>query len=177
MRGLVLDWLSHVHDAGAFMKLWQSLQPAQRLMPEVAAHAALRWVALGGSAVQARQWLAPVWEQMLASPAQFAQMNLLVQTLSQLGFDAQAPDAREWLSRVELAQQAQPRHPPLQYLAGMACLRHQLWGKAQSHLAQAVKALEDPALRRQAWMALAELAEQRQEPEQALQCWKNAART
>lgn len=177
VRGLVLDWLSHVHDADAFMKLWQSLQPAQRLMPEVAADAALRWIALGGTPVQARQWLQPVWEQMLAAPAQFAQMNLLVQTLSRLGFDAQAPDAREWLARVETAQQAQPRHAPLQYLAGMACLRHQLWGKAQSHLAQAVKGLEDPGLRRQAWMALAELAELRQEPEQALQSWKNAART
>lgn len=177
VRGLVLDWLSHVHDADAFMKLWQSLQPAQRLMPEVAAHAARRWVRLGGSAVQARQWLQPVWEQMLASPAQFMQMNLLVQTISGLGFDPHAPDAREWLARVESAQQSQPRHAPLQFLAGMACLRHQLWGKAQSHLAQAVKALDDPELRRQAWMALAELAEQRQEPEQALQCWKNAARS
>ena len=176
VRGLVLDWLSHVHDADAFMKLWQSLQPSQRLMPEVATHAARRWVALGGSAVQARQWLQPVWEQMLASPAQFVQMSLLVKTLALLGLDAQAPDAREWLARIESAQQSQPRHAPLQFLAGMACLRQQLWGKAQSHLSQAVKGLDDPELCRQAWMALAELAEQRQDAQQALQCWKNAAR-
>ena len=113
---------------------------------------------------------------MHSSHAQFVQMSLLVKTLALLGLDAQAPDAREWLARIESAQQSQPRHAPLQFLAGMACLRQQLWGKAQSHLSQAVKGLDDPELCRQAWMALAELAEQRQDAQQALQCWKNAAR-
>ena len=89
--------------------------------------------------------------------------------------DAQAADARAWLARVEAAQQAHPQDPHWQYLAGMVCLRHQLWGKAQGLLSQAVKGLQSPELKRQAWCALAELAEQRQEPSAALVAWKQAA--
>jgi HemY protein len=57
----------------------------------------------------------------------------------------------------------------------MLCLRHSLWGKAQSLLTQAVKNLQAPALQRKAWMALAELAEQRQNPTEAAAAWKHAA--
>jgi HemY protein len=76
---------------------------------------------------------------------------------------------------VENLQQAQPRDPHLQYLAGMVCLRHQLWGKAQALLTQAAKALQEPDLQRQAWRALALMAEQRQDTAQAAQAWKQAA--
>ena len=89
--------------------------------------------------------------------------------------DPQAADARQWLARIETAQQAQPRDARLQYLAGMVCLHHQLWGKSQGLLAQAVKGLKDPALLRSAWGALAELAEQRQDAVAAAQAWKQAA--
>jgi HemY protein len=57
----------------------------------------------------------------------------------------------------------------------MLCLRQRLWGKAQSLLAQAVKNLQAPPLQRKAWIALAELAEQRQDPVQAAAAWKQAA--
>jgi HemY protein len=57
----------------------------------------------------------------------------------------------------------------------MLCLRHRLWGKAQSLLTQAVKNLESPVLQRKAWIALAELAEQRQEAAEAAAAWKQAA--
>ena len=57
----------------------------------------------------------------------------------------------------------------------MVYLRHQLWGKAQSVLGQAVKGLPDAGLQRRAWAALAELAEQRQDTAAALQAWKQAA--
>ena len=89
--------------------------------------------------------------------------------------DAQSPDARQWLSRVESLQQAQPRDPRLQYLTGMLCLRHQLWGKAQTLLTQATKSLQEPDLQRQAWRALAVMAEQREDAMQAAQAWKQAA--
>jgi HemY protein len=89
--------------------------------------------------------------------------------------DAQASDARPWLARVEAAQQAQPQDPNWQYLAGMLCLRHQLWGKAQGLLSQSVRGLQAPALKRKAWCALAELAEQRQDLPAATAAWKQAA--
>jgi HemY protein len=42
-------------------------------------------------------------------------------------------------------------------------------------LTQAVKNLESPVLQRKAWIALAELAEQRQEAAEAAAAWKQAA--
>ena len=63
----------------------------------------------------------------------------------------------------------------LQYLAGMACLQRQLWGKAQQMLAQAAQGLQDTGLHRNAWRALAELAERRGEPEVAQQAYRRAA--
>jgi HemY protein len=57
----------------------------------------------------------------------------------------------------------------------MLCLRHRLWGKAQGLLTQATKNLESPALKRKAWMGLAELAEQRQDALEAAVAWKQAA--
>lgn len=177
VRGLILEWLTHVHDADATQRLWQSLTPAQRQMPDVAAEVALRFMAQGGSAALARQWLQPLWTPLLAAETGWApaQMVRVVRALQTSLTDPQAADARQWLARIETAQQAQPRDARLQYLAGMVCLRHQLWGKSQNLLAQAVKGLKDPVLQRSAWSALAELAEQRQDAPAAAQAWKQAA--
>ena len=61
---------------------------------------------------------------------------------------------------------------------GMVCLQRQLWGKAQQLLGQAVRGLRDePALLRNAWRALALLAEQRNDAEAASAAWKQAALT
>jgi HemY protein len=177
LRGLVLELIGQTHDEGALQKLWLTLPPAQRTTTEVAAQAAMRLVQLGGSAILARQWLSPVWDAMQAAqpawPAASVQ-RLVRGVLATLG-DVQSPDARTWLARMEAAQQARPSEPHLQFLAGMACQRHQLWGKAQTLLALSVKGLQDPLMLRQAWCALAELAEQRQDAAAALHAWKQAA--
>ena len=65
----------------------------------------------------------------------------------------------------------------LQYLAGMACMKRQLWGKAQQLLTQAGLGLQDADLHRRAWQALAQLAEARDDAEQASAAWKRAAQT
>ena len=80
-----------------------------------------------------------------------------------------------WLARIESAQQSNPRDARLQYLAGMACLKRQLWGKAQQLLAQASTHLHESPLRASAWRHLAELAEQRGDADAAAQAWKAAA--
>ena len=177
VRGLVLELVARTHDDKALEKLWQSLPQAQRTMPDVATEAAMRLVHLRGSAPLARQWLSPVWDSMKDAPAAAspAAMQRLVRAVQATLVDVQSPDARAWLARIEAAQQARPSEPHLQYLAGMACQRHQLWGKAQTLLTQALKNLQDPLLCRQAWCALAELAEQRQDATAALQAWKQAA--
>jgi HemY protein len=80
-----------------------------------------------------------------------------------------------WLARVEAAHKANPRDATLQYLAGMACMKRQLWGKAQQLLTQAALGLQDIRLHRNAWRALAELAEQRGDENTAATAWKRAA--
>jgi HemY protein len=68
-----------------------------------------------------------------------------------------------------------PREALLQYLAGIACMHLRLWGKAQLLLRQSLAQLNDETLRRRAWTALAQLAEQREDSAAALEAWRRAA--
>jgi HemY protein len=86
-----------------------------------------------------------------------------------------APEAA-WLTRIEQAQMGQPGDAALQYLAGVTCMRLQLWGKAQQLLTQSLPRLQHEGLVRKAWLALAELAEQRGDAPSAALAWKNAAK-
>lgn len=172
---LILELISSTHDAEAVQRVWQKLTPAQRMMPDVAAEAALRWLNLGGAPLMARQWLQMVAVPMLTGQSPWPTSVRLVQALEASLVDVQSEDARVWLARIESAQQSHPRDPCLQYLAGMLCLRHRLWGKAQSLLSQAVKSLPDPGLKRRAWCAIAQMAEQRQDTTAASLAWKEAA--
>jgi HemY protein len=174
---LVLELISHTHDTETLQRTWLRLTPAQRLMPEVASQAVLRWLQLAGDPQTARSWLQDLWTLVQSSNRPWSSDQLLgvVQALDACLPSVDAPDALVWLTRLESAQQAQPRAAHLQYLAGMLCLRHRLWGKAQGLLTQATKSLESPALKRKAWMGLAELAEQRQDAFEAAGAWKQAA--
>jgi HemY protein len=58
----------------------------------------------------------------------------------------------------------------------MVCLRHGLWGKAQQMLEMVAPRLPNGELQRQAWRALAELAENKGDTAQALACWKLSAK-
>lgn len=83
----------------------------------------------------------------------------------------------DWLARIESAQRSNPRDANLLYLAGMVCMKRQLWGKAQQLLMQAGMALQDVSLYRSAWRALAQLAEARDDASEAMAAWKRAAQT
>ena len=175
---LILEVLAQTHDMDSLQRVWKRLTPSQRLMPFVAAEAAWRVLQLGGPSATARLWLQELWLPMQTTPPVWSDAQLLrvVHVLDACLPEAEAEDAFVWLSRMESAQQSHPRAAHLQYLAGKLYLRQHLWGKAQNLLAQAVKNLQAPSLQRKAWMALAELAEQRQDPEQAAAAWKQAAR-
>lgn len=177
VASLILELIAGTHDAERLQRVWKKLTPAQTVMPNVAAEAALRLLSLGGSAAMARQWLQAVSAPLLSGQVAWRESLGLrfVQALEASLADVQGDDAREWLSRIETAQQALPRDPCVQYLAGMLCLQHRLWGKAQGLLMQAVKTLDEPVLKRRAWCALAELAEQRQDEAAAKAAWKQAA--
>jgi HemY protein len=80
-----------------------------------------------------------------------------------------------WLGKIEAAQRQLPRDGRLQYLAGMACMKRELWGKAQQLLGLAAEDLKDEPLKRAAWRALALLAENRGDAAAAAKAWRNAA--
>ena len=169
VRGLAIDQLNGSHDLAQLQRAWHSLEPAERLMPELAIHAAQRLMALGGDAHLAREWLLPVWEQQ----ARLAD-GLKVKLVRALEAGLDSLDAA-WLARIEQAHKDNPRDATLQYVAGMACMKRQLWGKAQQLMSQATVGLEDVTLRRNAWRALALLAEERGDAAAAEQAWKRAA--
>ncbi len=169
VRGLAIDLLNDAHDVAQLQRAWLSLEPAERSMPELAIHAAQRHALLGGDAAIAREWLLPVWERHWELDD-----NLKIKLVGALEAGLDTLDS-EWLARIEAAQKANPREATLQYLAGMACMKRQLWGKAQQLMAQAVAGLRDPKLQRDAWRALALLAEERDDAEAAAQAWKRAA--
>jgi len=169
VRGLAVDLLNGAYDVQQLLRAWQLLETAERLMPEVAIHAAQRLSALGGDAHLGRDWLLPVWERYATLGDSLK--TRLVQALEE-GLDSLDG---AWLARIEAAQRANPRDGTLQYLAGMACMKRQLWGKAQQLLTHAALGLQDVRLHRKAWRALAELAEQRGDEGTAGQAWKRAA--
>lgn len=169
VRGLAMDLLNDAHDEAQLQRAWGALEPAERAMPELAIHAARRMAALGGDAQLARTWLLTAWDQYEGLPD-----TLKVRLAAVLEAGLASVDAT-WLARFEAAHRANPRDPILQYLAGMACLRRQLWGKAQQLLTQAALGLQDPELHRQAWRALANMAEERGDAAAAGQAWRRAA--
>jgi HemY protein len=169
VRGLAIDLLNGAHDPAQLQKAWTSLEPAERAMPELAVHAAQRLVTLGGDAAVAREWLLPVWERhpQLGDGLKVKLVMALEQGLDSI-------DAA-WLARIENAHAANPRDATLQYLAGMACMKRQLWGKAHQLLRQAALGLQDVRLHRNAYRALAHLAEERGDEDAAAAAWKHAA--
>ena len=175
VRGLAAELINSAHDTAQLQQIWLSLEPAERHMPELAIHAAQRLSTLGGDATQVRTWLLPVWERMVDLPDALAEHHAL-KLVRALESGLDALDAT-WLARIESAQLANPRDARLQYLAGMACMKRELWGKAQQLLTQATKHLSDPSLRASAWRHLAELAEQRGDAAAATGAWKKAAQS
>ncbi|MES3002450.1 MAG: heme biosynthesis HemY N-terminal domain-containing protein [Pseudomonadota bacterium] len=169
VRGLAIDLLNGAHDVAQLQRAWASLESAERAMPDLAIHAAQRLISLGGDAHLARDWLLPVWERQ----AELGD-TLKVKLVRALEAGLDSLDGA-WLARIEAAQRSNPRDATLQYLAGMACMKRQLWGKAQQLMGQAAMGLHDPKLHRNAWRALALLAEERGDQQTAAQAWKRAA--
>ncbi|MBK8073433.1 MAG: heme biosynthesis protein HemY [Ramlibacter sp.] len=177
VRGLASDLLDGAHDPNQLQRVWDSLEPAERAMPELALQAARRLALLAGDGALVRAWLLPVWERMVSRDAELGDtLRLRLVRLIEESLDTLDERAdREWLARIEGAQLGNPRDANLQYLAGMACLKRQLWGKAQQLLSQATLGLQDAGLRRNSWRALARLAEERGDESAAIAAWKQAA--
>ncbi len=177
LQGLAIEWIQSAYDPAQLTQAWARLEPTERLMPDVALAGARRLLMLQGDAALSREWLLPVWEQMLEQPSALApsQCVELVRVL-ETGFASNAETLEgDWLTRIENAQLSHPGDPVLQYLAGVTCMRLQLWGKARQLLKQALARLQDPGLRRDAWRQLAELALEQGDNQAATDAWRQAA--
>jgi len=173
VRGLATELINSAYDTAQLQRTWAALDANERAMPELAVHASRRLTALNGDASLARNWLLPVWERMLDRSGGISD-HLRIKLIEALESGLASVDGA-WLARFEAAQMGNPRDANLQYLAGMACMNRQLWGKAQQLLGQAAMGLQDVGLTRNAWNALARLADQRGDLETAAAAWKRAA--
>ena len=173
VRGLGLELLSDAHDPAQLEQAWAALDGTERAMPELVVHAASRMMALHGDAAVARAWLLLVWDQAMG-PGSTLSDSLRIKMIGALEPGLDSLDAA-WLARIEAAQMARPTDANVQYLAGMACLSRQLWGKARQLLALSVLGLQDIGLNRKAWRALAVLAEQRGDETAAAEAYRRAA--
>ena len=177
LQGLATELIRSAYDPAQLVQAWARLEPAERVMPEVALAAAQRLLELQGEPALSREWLLPVWEQMLEQPGALApsQRVELVRVL-ELGFSGDTETlADEWLTRIENAQLSHPGDPVLHYLAGVTCMRLQLWGKARQLLQQSLVRLQDAGLRRDAWRQLAALAQEQGDTQAASDAWRSAA--
>lgn len=176
IKSLILKRLDDARDAAQLQASWHELDAGDRLQADIAIHAAYKLNIMDGPASLVTDWLLPAWQSLTGSEEGFnavdsARCAELIHTLEAI----LAEQDMAWLARIEHAQLTNPRDPRLQYLAGIACKSHQLWGKAQQQLALAAPQLKDINIKRRAWCALAELAEQRGDEAAAGVAWKSAA--
>ena len=173
VRGLALELLNDAHDPAQLQQAWSALDDTERAMPELVVQAAARLMALHGDVALARGWLLQVWDKAML-PQSDINDSLRIKLIAVLESGLDSIDTA-WLARIEAAQLGRPRDANLQYLAGMACMSRQLWGKARQLLSQAALGLQDPGLHRNAWRALAVLAEQREDAVAAAEAYKQVA--
>lgn len=179
VRGLALDALREAHDLSQLQAVWSRLDAAERAMPELvlaAVDRAHRFPSEDASGDETTQvhtlvsaWMEPLWPQF---------SSLGTDQQKQLALALEPGLARleaSGLARLEQSQRQWPNNAYLQYLTGQACRQRQLWGKAAQLLGQASHSLNDPALLRRTWCALAMLAEERGDAAGAQTAWKRAA--
>jgi HemY protein len=175
LRELAVASLNEAHDSAQLQRAWDALETPERNQPEVVLHAVHRMLKLSGDATAVMPWLTPLWNRMVQQPDSCspAIRERVAQTLARAL--ALLPADPEWLASIDRARQTYPRWVELQYLVGMVCWHHALWGKAQQMLEQAAPQLKHAEMQRHAWRTLAQLAEQKEDATRAQLFWKRAA--
>jgi HemY protein len=122
------------------------------------------------------EWLLPVWQQVSdATDVLSLEQKIRMVRIMENGFSAaENPIDNIWLSRIERAHLNDPGDVVLQYLAGVACLHLQLWGKAHQLIRLALPRLPEAGLQSRAWQLLAELAQRQGNDVDAASAWRSA---
>lgn len=169
LRALAAESLGLARDADQLRQIWDQLDAHDRADALVVARAARRIGELGQPEL-GRQWLAPLWDALDRQDPEgvLALAGALRACLT--GIEA------DWLPRLDRVSTAALREPALGVAVGLALAERQLWGKARTLLLSAANdAHLDRDGRREAWSALARLAEQEQRPDEANRYWRAAA--
>ena len=170
LRSLASETLAQAHDLDQLRRTWMLFDPADRRDPFVAACAASRAIALGAPE-EARAWLRPFWEEI--GELNDEERSVIAETFA----GAVTGLGHDWLPRLESAAQAYPRDGAIALAVGFALVDRQLWGKGRRLLEQAAADTRlSSALRRKAWVALAQLAQGEGDAARAAQCFEAAAR-
>lgn len=170
IRSLAENAIRHAKDADQLRKVWAEFDASERKDALIVAYASGRLSALGDWQ-EARQWIKPFVEKITQfNPEEREAISAaLVASL-------QEPLPVEWVSWLETAVLTSPQDPVLSHVLGRALFARQLWGKAQQHLQSAAQHTQAPiALRRDAWLHLARIAQQQNQPDQAAHYFEQGA--
>jgi HemY protein len=169
LRTLAMETLATARDADQLRNLWQNMDSQDRRDPLVVADAARRMADMGAP-LEARQWLAPLWDRIGQQPADAVDALALALSHALVGLEA------EWLPRLDATTQAALRNPGLALVLGLALSERQLWGKARGMLLSAANDMQlDLERRRTAWAKLGQLAEREHRAEEAARFYRLAA--
>lgn len=144
-------------DGKSLRALWQRMPGAYKHQPRIAAEAARTFMRLGEGAMAQKlltETLNTQWESSLVALYGDCHQDSVV---------AQIEQAEDWLK---------PHHDDAGLLLtlGKLCLHQELWGKAQSYLDASISL--QPS--REAYTALAQLAEKQQRPDDAFKYYQLA---
>ncbi|MCP1573275.1 heme biosynthesis protein HemY [Herbaspirillum rubrisubalbicans] len=154
------------HDAESIRLLWNGVPGADKLKPYIAVRAAQAF-ASRGLHDDARGLL----ERALAADWDIRLLRAYRDSTAEAGSPAllsQIEHCESWLAK-------NPTDAELALTLGMFCLRQKLWGKAQRHLEQALSDAIEPRTVRESHLALAQLHEALDQPEQAAGHYKQCA--
>lgn len=169
LRTLASETLDGARDVDQMRSLWVNLDMHDKRDPLVVSHAARRMAYLGAPH-EARQWLAPLWDQINRQSPE------AVDALSRALRDSLTGLEAEWLPRLDATTPAALRNPALALTLGLALAERQLWGKARGMLLSAANDLQlDVNDRRTAWAQLGQMAERENREEEAARFYRLAA--
>ena len=154
------------HDAESIRLLWNGVPGVDKLKPYIAARAAHAFSSRGLHD-EARSLL----ERALAADWDIRLLRAYRESTAEAGSPAllsQIEHCESWLSK-------NPTDAELALTLGMFCLRQKLWGKAQRHLEQALSDAIEPRTVRESHLALAQLHEALDQPDQAAGHYKQCA--
>ncbi|OGB02843.1 MAG: porphyrin biosynthesis protein [Burkholderiales bacterium RIFCSPLOWO2_12_FULL_64_99] len=169
LRTLASETLDGARDADQMRALWVNLDMQDKRDPLLVASAARRMADLGAPQ-EARQWLAPLWDQLNKQSPEAIDALAAALRESLSGLEA------EWLPRLDATTPAALRNPALALTLGLALAERQLWGKARGMLLSAANDLQlNVNDRRTAWAQLGLMAEREGRPEEAARFYRLAA--